>query len=303
MKGYTRDFRAALNDAMSAYGLSYALKLLLPEDSYVMDIYNSYFVYETYVPGVGFRYYKRTYRVNSSGQVKIGSDVQAVRPVTQYLDVENSESGITGANANTNTNTNTEGNTMDTKEKVDKLINSDQTRFEEGQCEELTALDDNILDMMLKGLLVPTPTGESTSAASTAAPAPAPAPAPQANEQMTVEKYLEGAPVEVRAVLNRALSGQQARRDELENSLKGLGAFTETELGEMDIDMLEKMARISKVSVRDHNQSSDGNLYIGMPIGSTERSLESARGNNGMVPLPPSIFERSDSASQTQQTQ
>ena len=43
---------------------------------------------------------------------------------------------------------------MDTKEKVDKLISSDQTRFEEGQREELTALDDNILDMMLKGCLL-----------------------------------------------------------------------------------------------------------------------------------------------------
>ena len=105
MKGYTRDFRAALNDTMSAYDLSYALKLLLPEHSYVVDIYNSYFVYETYAPVVGFRYYKRTYRVNSSGQVKIGSDVQAVRPVTQYLDVEIFEPNITGAGANTITQT------------------------------------------------------------------------------------------------------------------------------------------------------------------------------------------------------
>ena len=88
-RSLTRDFRTALNDALAVYDLAYALKLLLPAQTYVVDVYNSYFVYEAYISDMGFRFYKNTYKVSSDGKVTIGNSPQMVRPVTQYTEVEN----------------------------------------------------------------------------------------------------------------------------------------------------------------------------------------------------------------------
>jgi hypothetical protein len=72
-----------------------------------------------------------------------------------------------------------------------------------------------------------------------------------AEEKPTKEQWLEAAPPEIKALLDRQAQQETEQRDALVKQLKGLGANTEDELKSMPIPQLQTLARYAKFEQPD----------------------------------------------------
>lgn len=201
-----------------------------PDFAWLVEIYEDYFVYETWSqPG----YFARDYEVRDDGTITIGSEVTAVRPETTFVPV------------------NIEVNQMNVPELASSLIENGRTRFEESDREFLEGLSEDQLQKMQ-------PTEETQ-------PEPVDDPA-QPNEpevkvkeeqdkpaiedqpqERSIERFLEAAPNEVREVVQEGLQARESKRKELTAQIKAFkgNPFSDEELAAKSTTELSKIAAMA----------------------------------------------------------
>jgi hypothetical protein len=222
------------------YGL---VKAQHPDDSdysFVVDIYDTYFIYE-----LNGTLYKQEYK-SSGKQISLGGIPEKVIRVVSYepKSVVNQR----------------KENDMTKKERVDALIANTATKWDEKDREYLMNQDEKILEKME----VPVPVKneekkeEKKEEQQTGSPAPAANTkteetkkeeiAQNTNKPKTVQEYISSAPAEIQAVLNHGLNAYQAEKKRLINIITANenNTFTEAHLNLKDNAELAALARLAK---------------------------------------------------------
>jgi hypothetical protein len=220
------DTRFALNEALKAAEDGWFFILAVFQDSET----NGKFIYEVGFDGTLF---ERDFTIDSaSGAVSLGSTKQAVRPVTQFVPVVTPTDEPRAQ----------EKRKMDKEQLVRSLIDNAATTFEEADKDWLMTLEEAHLQKLVpKVASAPAP-------AATPTPAPAPAATPvEPKTPATTEEYIEGAPAEIREVLNQGLAMQRQRKDALVAALMAnkRNKFSEPELRAKGIPELENLAALA----------------------------------------------------------
>lgn len=203
-----------LSDSDRRVALKAALQEKEPEEyCYIICVYTSEFIYETYE---GF--YRRTYSIDPSGVVTLGEEAELVRPETAFVPVR----------------VNQKEPNMATKEKVDKLIANTASAFTEDDRAFLEAQSDDILDKMTPLEVAPVEPPPITASEEEVPPA-------------TAEEFLAKAPSEIRSVLEEGLNLQRAARDELIQRLSNNKRceFTKQELEVLELKVLRRLDKLA----------------------------------------------------------
>lgn len=218
---------------------------------------------------------KRSYEVTSEdGHVKLGDDAVEVRPVTDFVPVNETINDNEGKDRE-----------MDKKAKIDSLIAHSKTRFEETDRPWLETQSDEQLEKLapieeLKDEGDPDPKIEAKPEDEKKLNAEAP---------KTPEDVLAniGDP-EMREMFENGLKMQRAKKQALITKITANKAnpFSSKELGAKKIDELEKLATLA--GIKDEADVAD---YSGR---GGPRTIENE--DNGMAPAPMQVFDLSKTA-------
>lgn len=202
-----RDRRAALEAALDESGASF------PE---IVAIYSGDFVY---AEGFSSTLKRRKYKIANDGKVSLGEETTRVRPVVDFVPVSTKE--VAG---------------MTKKEKIEALITNASSRFGEGDRAFLEAQEDDVLEKLTP---IEAPPSEDVSAEVEEEEEEAP---PQ-----TAEEFIEGAPEEVKQILQEGLQAHRSEKDALIKALTANEAcsFSESELQGKGLKELRSLTRLA----------------------------------------------------------
>lgn len=271
---------------------------------YVLEVYETDFVYEAYATGDtgdGTKMFRQSYTIDEDMQVTLGNDAAEVREEKSYVPVAQNSGGDTGEASTTDQEEDT--NMTDKTALVNSLIecpcttlgeedrkwltklhagqleklkitqNQDEKPDEEPEGEEKgtekPAEEENLLDAK------PKPTEEAEQE-------PEKSPEPEKTE--TVASVLASIQnTEVREMLSRAVERDRAFKTQLVKALTANEActFSEKELSAMPIDHLQKLAVLAEETVDEPVVN-----YIARPGGRVTNVTK----NSDDVPEPPLVF-------------
>lgn len=185
----------------------------------------------------GAKLLQRDYSINNERDVTFGESIVEVTPRTEFIAVtKHGDEDEEDDNDDENNNEEEEERDMKLAERVKGLIENPKTRFEESDEKWLSALEEDAIDKL-------EPEKEAT-------PPPDPDAAvddPNPEVVKTADEYLEAAPAEVRSVLSEGLRLQRERKAHFIKALteNPRNGFSEDDLGAMDTQMLERMAKLA----------------------------------------------------------
>jgi hypothetical protein len=240
--------------------LRMALKIESPSDWFYIsesDLYEDYFVYEhetrnktpagiMTMPVDGkTKHYKRSYAVDSAGNVTLAAEKTEVRRVMKYEPIippktneENQETNPVPDKPNTNTK---EDKALNKKELIDSLIANEKTILTETDREWLDKLEVNQLEKMIPKAEEKPP---ATQSAQTETKQEAKTEQPAVNSKpQTTEEWLAAAPSEIREVFVNSLNDEKKRRDKMIETLTANAqcAFSKEELQAFNAVQLERL--------------------------------------------------------------
>src|SRR3990167_1179918 len=172
----------------------------------------------------------------TTGVITISTERTQVHPITQFLPV------VIKTN-NTPTPNPEVLPAMNKTELVKAIIDNTATEFTQEDNNTLMALDESVLKK-----IIPKVSAAPAVAEAPAAPAPvaAPAAAIPSTQSMSVQEFLEKAPVEVKSVLQSALAAQEAQKASLVAVITAntRNKFTADQLKAKGIDELQAIASL-----------------------------------------------------------
>lgn len=206
--------------------------------NFVRAVYDDYFVYHERTRtgnNVGERLLKQGYSLDTSGQIVLEGDAEEVVEEISYKRKANeagAESTIT--NTKEDTGMKRKDNTVCCEQRVSALIANENSPFTEEDREWLSTMNEAQIEK-LEVNSEPEPEGDEPEGNTPAEPTP---------EQVTLQSFLEGAPAEIRSVLNEGLRQLDAKRADLIERITAneRNRFTSKQLAAMDTAMLENMA-------------------------------------------------------------
>ena len=169
------------------------------EDLWVVDVYDSFFIYQRGVKNV---FEKLDYTADDKGVVVTGDPVEVIR-VTEYRDKK------AGTFVGNTLNQKKEEQKMNKNEMIDQLINNATTAWGEPDRDTLLGMDEATLAKM-----IPVENAAAT-AKGAAAPANGAAATAPAHVAQTVDEYVQQAPAELRDVLRNSLDTHNALKADL----------------------------------------------------------------------------------------
>ena len=209
----------------------------------VLAVFQDHFVYER-----GWNeLLRRSFSISEDGSITLGDELEAVRPVTNFIPVT----------VNISVDNSEEKLNMDKKEKIDALIANEATQFVEEDRETLDGMDEAVLDKLTPVIAEPKKEEEEEKAAAEekekeAAASEEDGKPPILNQEppkpQTLDEHLNAMPQEIRSVMTEGLNMRAARKDSLVTALMANSqAFTEAELRVMEVDQLEKLTTLARV--------------------------------------------------------
>jgi hypothetical protein len=167
--------------------------------------------------------------------------------------------------------------TMEKQALIEKLINCPCTRFTANDAEWLGSLEQERLESLQvpEGVgVIPEPEKPKEPEPEKVADNEGAAPA----APMTMEQFIASAPVEYRAIINRAVEADRARKDALIKAIKAnaRNKFPDEVLASFELNTLEQMAHLADVPT-------DFTLKAGGPKANVAQSE---------IPDPPNVFEK-----------
>lgn len=261
---------------------------------FVRDIYDDHFIYEARYRGDNpsdevvagaQKFYQRGYDIGEDEQVTMKDSPAEVREERKWVAL----SAQTDNKADDNKqSTHEEESNMDKKKVIDGLIANEKNEFCEKDREWLDSLEEERLAKIAPcankedeppGQDDPaTPPVKPPESKPTDPPEPTPPePKPEDNKQpATVDEYVAKAPPEVASVLKRAVTAENAKKDEIVKELVANKRckFTEEQLKAKDVTELEQLAELANVEV-------DFTGRVGAPANAEPEGM----------PMPP-VFEK-----------
>ena len=205
---------------------------------YVRDVYDDFFVYMERTDE-GSQLLQQSYSINADDELVLSESIIPVKEKTEYIPIEvNKKKEVVmerGKKAN-------DGQPCCPK-KVAGLIANEHSPYTADDEEFLNSWDEGQLDKALA--LVSTAEGHVVDNSTTDADAVAATAALKANAdtdgEVTLESYLNDAPVEIRVMMNDALKARDNQKGELVATIMAneLNKFTEPELKAMEVSQLE----------------------------------------------------------------
>lgn len=215
------DIRGAISSALEAKGESFWS---------IIAVFQSNFVFEKDFGTLE----RREFSIADGGEVTISNEGDQVRPVTEFVLVKANQF-------------NEESKVEDKEKLVNDLIANEATQFSEEDREFLAGLDEVKL-----GILSPIEVEEEEAkGVSDGVKAEAESKEEKEGESLTTEQYIEGAPPEIKEVLNQGIRLQKEQRDNLTKAIISNSQFDEEDLKGFSIEHLEKLAATAAPS--DHS--------------------------------------------------
>lgn len=210
------------------------------EDAWVEAVYDEYVIYEE-----NGSLYRQDYALNDGVVSWVGLPRIVEKQVT-YVEI------LSGNDRNM------KGNSMDKQKIVNALIENEHTSWTEEHRETLMAMDDTVLtniskdiedlskelEHKLESTNVPTDNkGKNQKQEPTANAQP-----PEKKKPVSLQEYVENAPAEIREVLESGVISLNAERVRLIEVIKTneRNPFTDEQLSQMKIDMLQSLATLAK---------------------------------------------------------
>lgn len=222
--------------------------------TYVLGVTQTEVIYEKYVEG-GWKWFKRTYSVDESMKVTLGSESQEIILMTQFVEY-NSNKGISTMSGNDTP----QPETTETPE-----VESTETPTEGNE----SGKDDENTGTETTGTAT---SGEDASETKVQVAA-------------SVEEYIENAPEDMRDMLTQSLRMHNKRKEELVTKLRAnkANAFSEEYLKSQAIDVLEKMVSLAGNTggvPRTNATSPQDNVIVNSA--------------DDTIPTPPCIFKKKE---------
>lgn len=236
------------------------------DDVWMVETFETYLIYEQ-----EGRLYKQDYSIND-GVVSFEGLPKLVEKKVTYTEV------LTNAN-----DKKVKGNTMDKKQIVDVLIENENTSWTEEHRETLMGLEIDVLTNMQADITTlsekasqkkdePVDNEKGTQVVGNTEPTE--------KKPQTLNEYVGNAPPEIREMLVSGLSTLADRRMRLIEVIKAneRNVFTDDELKDMKIDMLQSLATLA---AKETEEQSDPNI---VPLFSGQRDV--VGNSQGVVPEP-----------------
>lgn len=218
---------------------------------YLRAVYDDYFIYRAEPRGGpeggdGRKpvLYQQSYSVDANGDVQLGGEPQEVKEVVSYKKISTQEDSNMA---------NKDGGCCE--EKVQLLIENEDTSFTEDDREWLSALTEEQIDKLFhedgeeeedgagddEGKTEVSKVAEETANALMGVKA-------NKDEPQTAEGFIANAPGEIREVLSAGLAMHRAKKNALVKALLAnkRNSFSEEELRAMDVVALEKLDKLAK---------------------------------------------------------
>jgi hypothetical protein len=231
-----------------------------------------------YELGFSGKLYERSYSISAdTGVVSLGSEVKAVRPVTQFVPME------VVANTATDIGSSLQENSMNKAEIIKALIANEATKFGESDAAWLETLSEEQLAKLEPAKIEPKANAGTASAeAATIVEEPKAA--------ATVEEFIKSAPAEIASVLSEGVRMQASRKQKLIDGLVANSRcrFTKEELGAKSLGELENLAILSNdITFEGASASLEGTMRTQAGAGEGDESNYTAA---------PDIFSKSAAA-------
>lgn len=253
----------SLSDVDTRKALESALTVQSPNSWFwVIAVFEGHFIYEG---GLSDVLHSRTFSIDDSGVVSLGTDITDVRPVTEFVPIITQEI-----------------EEMSNQKRVEALIANEGTHFAADDSEWLLSLNEAQLDKLEPKAEVTAndsasdDSSEDVTEVNTATSGDTGDTGDTevgvtANEQtpVTAEAYIQQAPEEIQEVLTSALSMQKSHKDGLVKTLLSTNRckFSEKELSDMSTNALSNLCELADIedhSIRQrHNAGEDNNVEEG----------------------------------------
>jgi hypothetical protein len=230
---------------------------------FVREVFDDHFIYEAFGTNPSetlsvvrvSKLYKRGYTVQDNGAVSLSGDPTEVIKKTEYVPLN-----AGAARANTAPGEADIGKDTQMEKKlalIKALIACPCTRFAETDREWLSSLSEQQLEKLqatdeaVKAMTAaPSPPAAQTTAAAAPAAAtavPPPEPAPKETKPTSLADYLASAPPEIAQTLQRALTAEQAHREQMVKEVMQVqgNVFTEQRLMTMPLDDLRGLLSLA----------------------------------------------------------
>jgi len=219
------------NKELSHNSIRNAINAVLANEegfTFLVDVFAKHVIVEK--EGVLLR---RNFKITSSGKVKLDEDATPVRFEADFVDLVTNEEDI-----------------MDKDKFVVDLIANEASKFEEGDTEWLTGLDEAQLEKMVP-VEVAAPIVEPTPVVANVAPKEPvvtnSGDGGSAGTPQTLDEYVAAAPSEMQEVLNSGLRAFNSRKSELTAQIKAnsKNKFSDEDLKGMGMSTLENLAALA----------------------------------------------------------
>ncbi|RLF28616.1 MAG: hypothetical protein DRN14_03850 [Thermoplasmata archaeon] len=217
---------------------------------WIADVYDNYMVYE-----LGGKYYKQSYLVDDSDQVKLVDSPAEVKREIVYSTLQSNKE-----------------NEMNKEEKVAEIIKN--TAWTDEDKDFLMGLEDNQLDKMLP-VKNEEPEEKPEENKGEGEPEEKPAEqAPEQNKEETAEEFIAKAPAELREVLKDSLQTHAQKKAGLIEKIVAneKNIFTKEQLSSMSVNELNAIAALA--AVEEKKPTGAANYFGQAPVGNAAESKE-----------------------------
>ena len=262
---------------------------------YVKEVFDGYFIYEKRSQGQATVLFKQSYVTDEEGKTELeGQPEEVIEETTYKLKNQEKDKEVAKIMA-------------ERKEQVDKLISNEENPFCEDSREYLMKISDEVFEQV-KNLTVPVDVDAAVAkaledkaiqeAADLKAQEEADAEAvrleaeanedPDKDKPITMESYLEKAPVELKGTLERAVAADKRKKDDLVKALveNKRNKFSQEDLENRSIVELENLAALGDVPVKDYSVKS------GAPEVKEPKKNERQEDGSGVPDMPVMKFEK-----------
>ncbi len=247
--------RAALTDTDLRGALEIALRDAEPGFVGILAVDDAErVIYHAFADGGGgLRLYQRSFTAKAKGTVAVKDDKTEVRAETAFVSVSAAPAAPKAACGcgGDNTNRTAGGAVMEKSQRISALIASKQHTFSAEHQAFLESLTDEQLTTL--------EAADEKVADPPAAPAQGAQPSPAASGEQSEEEYLKTAPKSIKDLVARDKAQRAERKTALVSVLTTAQTeYSEAELNEMEVDDLERMARVAQAPVDQPNFSGRG---------------------------------------------